>query len=435
MELVPSFAAFVQDWAIWMSGPSFVTLRWLVAGWLFATRRTVTGMIQAADAVGKKHHSAFHRFFASGSWCLERLGLTVFDLMSPWLERVVFVALDDTLARKRGRKVFGAGMHHDPLLSTRKTAIMNWGHSWVIVGVLLRFPFRQDRVFCLPVLFRLYLNRDAAIRARRVYRTRPELAVEMLHVLCQHGKSRHFHVVADTLYGGKSVLRNLPDNCDLTTRIDLDARLYAAPPARVPGTNGRPRTRGMRLPSPRKMLSSRCRQTSLHLYGRRDRVRIADVEARWHCITSRPLRVVAVESLTGGRPRQAFYSTCHAATAEQILTWYAERWAIEQTFQEAKGHLGFEEPQGWTRRAVERTAPFGMLLYSLIVLWFASVGHHRCTFLNRPWYPAKRGASFTDMLATLRAACLRHRFQHGATHRRHPTKLLRTLEHVVTLAA
>jgi len=59
---------------------------------------------------------------------------------------------------------------------------------------------------------------------------------------------------------------------------------------------------------------------------------------------------------------QAFYSTVTDATPEQALTWYARRWAVEVTFQEAKGHLGFEEPQGWTRRAVERTAPVAMFL-------------------------------------------------------------------------
>lgn len=96
------------------------------------------------------------------------------------------MALDDTWARKRVRKTFGVGMHHDPLLSSRKTAVMNWGHNWVVLGVLVQFPFRKDRWFCLPVLFRLYLNKDAAARSRRVYRTRPELAVEMLGLLCEH---------------------------------------------------------------------------------------------------------------------------------------------------------------------------------------------------------------------------------------------------------
>jgi hypothetical protein len=298
-------------------------------------------------------------------------------------------------------------MHHDPLLSTRKMAVLNWGHSWVVLGVILKFPFRSDRVFCLPVLFRLYLNKQAAQRARRAYRTRPQLASEMIARLCGHAKTRRFHVVADSLYGGKSVLRALPPNCDLTTRIDLDARLYEPPPVRLPGTNGRPRLRGARIASPRKMLSGRCQRLTLELYGRHDRVRMADVEARWHCVAHRPLRVVAVEPLSGGRTIQAFYSTCWQATAVEVLTWYAQRWSIEQTFRDSKTHLGFEEPQGWTRKAVERTAPVGMLLYSLMVLWFAEAGHRQYSPRWRPWYPHKRGPSFADILATLRRQIMR----------------------------
>ena len=47
-------------------------------------------------------------------------------------------------------KIFGAGMHHDPLLGSRKTAVMNWGHNWVILGVIVTFPFCTRRYFCLP---------------------------------------------------------------------------------------------------------------------------------------------------------------------------------------------------------------------------------------------------------------------------------------------
>lgn len=435
MTLVPSFEAFVQPLAIWMTGPSFATFQMLVAGWVFARRRTVTGMIQAAGVVGSKHHSAFHRFFATASWSLDALGLAVFDLLTPWLEATVLVALDDTLARKRGLKMFGVGMHHDPLVSTRKTAMMNWGHSWVVLGVVLRFPFRQDRWFCLPVLFRLYLNKQATARARRTYRTRPQLAVELLETLCGHAKTRAFHLVADSAYGGQSVLKHLPENCDLTSRLHLDARLYDAPPPRKPGTNGRPRKRGMRLPTPRQLLENRAHRAALDLYGRRDRVRLADQRAHWHCASDRPLRVVAVEPLSGGRGVQAFYSTRHEATAEDVLSWYARRWSIEQMFQEAKGQLGFEQPQGWTRRAVERTAPLAMLLYSLIVLWFAHGGHRLCRFPQRPWYPGKRHASFADMLATLRVESIRHQVLATPASHRHPRKLLNALENAVRLAA
>jgi len=435
MTLVPSFTAWLQPMALWMTEPSFMTFRMLLTGWVFAGRRTVTGMIQAAGMVGQKHHSAFHRFFAEAPWSLDRLGLTLFDLLMPWLEKTICLALDDTLARKCGRKTFGVGMHHDPLLSSRKTAVMNWGHSWVILGVLVQFPFRGDRWFCLPVLFRLYLNKDAAVRARRVYRTRPELAVEMLRILCEHGRLRRFHVVADSAYGGRSVLQQLPVNCDLTSRLHLDARLYDPPPERKPGTNGRPRQRGPRLPTPRQMLAGRCRQATLQLYGRRDRVRLADQAARWHCAAQRSLRIVAVEPLSGGRPVQAFYSTDHAATAEQVLGSYAHRWAIEQTFQEAKSHLGFEQPQGWTRRAVERTAPTAMLLYGLVIAWFADVGHRSWKAPERPWYRSKRGPAFVDMLVTLRRESLRKEVSHTGLAGPGSRKLRQTLLRVTALAA
>jgi hypothetical protein len=70
-------------------------------------------------------------------------------------------------------------------------------------------------------------------------------------------------------------------------------------------------------------------------------------------------------------------------------------------------NLGFEQPQPWTRKAVERTAPTAMLLYSLVVLWFAAESHRHYRALNRPWYRGKPCASFADMLNTLRCESVR----------------------------
>lgn len=435
MSFVTSFIVLLQPLTVAMSTPSFDNLCTLLAGWAFAPRRTVTGMLQAAGAVGLKHHSAFHRLFASASWSLDRLGLIVFNLVEPQLaEGQIFLALDDTLARKRGLKVFGAGMHHDPLISTRKTALMNWGHSWIVLAVIVRFRRWPERAFALPVLFRLYLNHAAAERHRRVYRTRPELAVELLQILCNHRKSRQFHAIGDAAYGGQSVLKYLPSNCHLTSRLHLDARLYDAPPVRQPGTNGRPRKRGNRLPTPREMLTTRAKRLSLNLYGRHDQVRLVETKARWHCIADRPLRIVAVDPTRGQRKRQAFYSTCHEASGEQVLAWYSSRWSLEVTFHDSKQSLGFEQPQGWSRRAVERTAPMAMLLYSLIVVWFNEYGHRNYQVANRPWYRQRQHASFADMLTTLR----RHSIQEQVLLLPHVApgcrKIIQALENVAALA-
>jgi hypothetical protein len=435
MTLVTSFVVMLQPLAVAMTAPTFSNMATILAGWAFAPRRTVTGMLLAAGAVGKKHHSAFHRLFAQAQWSLDHVGLLVFDMLARWLEGDVFVVLDDTLARKRGLKVFGAGMHHDPLLSTRKTATMNWGHSWVVLGVIVRFKHWPERAFCLPISFRLYLNKKSAQRDRRKYRTRPELAVEMLRMVCGHRANRRFHVLADSAYGGQSVLGQLPKNCDLTSRLLMKARLYDAPSARKPGAAGRPRKRGTLLPTPETMLRGRARRVTIDIYGRHDEVRLCDCQARVHSAPERPLCVVAVEPLLGGRTCQAFYSTCSQANAEQVLCWYAMRWSLEVAFHDSKQSLGFEEPQGWTRRAVERTAPMAMLLYSLVVLWFAEEGHRRYRAFKRPWYTTKAHASFADMLATLRRETIRERVLSLPLTGPGSRKITQALENIAALAA
>lgn len=436
MSLVPSFVDLLQPLSCVMTTPSFESFLTLTAGWVFARRRTITGMILAADAVGEKHHSAYHRLFAAARWSLDELGLAVFALILTFVNGVVLLALDDTLARKRGLKVFGVGMHHDPLLSTRKTAVTNWGHCWVVLGVVLKLPFCGDRWFCLPVLFRLYVPKKTAAKKGLAYRTKPQLAVEMLALLCNRFPDRPFHAVGDSAYGGKSVLLELPGNCDLTSRLTMDARLYEAPPARRKSRKGgRPRKRGRRLPTPQAMLTGRCRRLTLDLYGRRDKSRVSEGVARVYAAPDRPLKIVAVEPLTGGRKPQAFFSTRHEDRAEAVLIRYACRWSMEVTNHDAKGQLGFEEPQGWTRQAVKRTAPVAMLLYSLVVLWFAREGRRHYQPPHRPWYPGKTQASFADMLATLRCQSVRQEVLSMRLHGRGSRNVVKALLHVVRQAA
>jgi hypothetical protein len=68
-----------------------------------------------------------------------------------------------------------------------------------------------------------------------------------------------------------------------------------------------------------------------------------------------------------------------------MLCWCAMRLSLEVSVHDSKQSLGFEEPLGWTRLAVERRAPIAMLRYSLIVLWFAEEGHRHYRASKRPW--------------------------------------------------
>ena len=114
----------------------------------------------------------------------------------------------------------------------------------------------------------------------------------------------------------------------------------------------------------------------------------------------RLLSIVLVHDLQGKRPDQMFYCTKLDWTARQILSAYACRWAIECTFENCKQLLGLEDPANRLPKAVRRTAPLALIVYSLVVVWFHQTGHNSLRFTIRPWYPKKAEPSFADLLAT-----------------------------------
>jgi hypothetical protein len=116
----------------------------------------------------------------------------------------------------------------------------------------------------------------------------------------------------------------------------------------------------------------------------------------------RLLTIVLVRDSEGKRPEQMFYCTKLEWTAQQILSAYACRWAIECTFENSKQFLGLEDPANRLPQAVARTAPMALIIYSLIVVWFHKTGHHHLRFPFRPWYTKKQEPSFADLLTTLR---------------------------------
>lgn len=422
---VPSFLELLQPFRSQMSAPTFASLLTVLAGWVLCRRRrhTVTGALDALGGTHDKHFCAYHRLFAAARWDVEAVGLALAGVILAVLASasggVVFLAVDDTLCRKRGRKLFGAGMHYDAQLTGRRwsnanRSVKSRGHCWVILGPVVALPFRPGHYYCLPVLSRLYLNRAAARRHRRAYRTKPQLALEMLGKLCAAFPGRRFHLLADSAYGGRHLLGELPGNCDLTCRWITNAALYAPAPPRAPGATGRRRVRGPRLPGVAEMLASRCEHLTLDLYGRRDgSCRVAAArDCRFHALPAVPLTVVACEPLTAaGRPRPgmraAFYTTALDATPADVLAWYARRWSVEVTIRDAKQELGLAQPQARVERAVRRLAPTLLLTYSLVVLWFAQHGHRGWRPPRHAWYRSKRHASFADMLTALRERTLR----------------------------
>jgi hypothetical protein len=439
--IVASFASLLQVLARCFTAPSFTSFSILMSGWVLNLRRhTVTQTVRAAVAVGVKHISSFHRFFSRGRWTTDVLGLALARVVLSTLKRrgTVRVVVDDTLGRHTGKRIAAASMHRDPLLSTGRRPFFHWGHVWVVVAIEVEL-FGKN--WSLPVLFRLHRSAKRCKAEKRSYRKTTEHACELMGLLTGAFPDRHFEVVADAAYTNSSVIKARPSNMTLIGRSRLDAALYAPAPRRRERQMGRPRVRGKRVSSPgqrAKRKRAAWKKIEVHVYGKTVTIRVLTIDALWYVAAgSEIMRLVVVRDFPGHERDDVFVSTDPTLGPEYIIESFSRRWSLEVTFHEAKGKLGFEDPQNRTERAVERTAPMALMAYTLVVLWHAQTGHRtRAARLpTLPWYTEKAGVTFSDMLATLRRASWAERLLDPGANADNLRKRIRPLVDYVSAAA
>jgi DDE superfamily endonuclease len=425
---VPLLAAFEPCFTT----PTYRIFGLVVAGWIHCLgRRTITAVALASGAVGRRHISVFHRFFTRATWSLDALGRGVFTLALAWIpaDAPLLVLVDDTLARKGGKGISLATMHHDPLLSSARKPFCSFGHVWVVLALWVPLPMGGTRGFALPVLFRLYVGakrggradapsrpragtRQRAAEAAHAAHPRPtklELARELVTLVAAWAGARTVYLVADSAYAGRTLLEDRPPTVHVLSRLRLDAALWARPGRRRPGQKGRPRRRGHRLPTLKGMAAARRRWAPLPLMlcGRQVRPLIFACTALWYgALRAQPVRIVVVRDPAGRRKDEAFFTTDLAATPAFILESYARRWTLEVSFHDQKQYLGFGDPQNQAEQAVARTAPLAGLVYDLVLLWYAEQARHgrAPAWIARPWYRSKSAPSFLDMLTAARQA-------------------------------
>lgn len=299
----------------------------------------------------------------------------------------------------------------------------------MVVALLLPLPrWAPTKGFALPILFRLYVNRQGLAKGKHTksrqsttaqgkktkwqrpkeggHRTRPELLVELLRLRACWFPERQFVVCADSTYGGQSVLQHLPANVDLIRQVHPKGVLYAPPPPKQAGQRGAPRKQGARLPDLAGWAADAqqpWQELTFDRYGLHTTLQVKVQQALYYTAgKGRLLTILLTRDQTGKRPDHRFYCTRLAWDAQAVLSAYASRWALEVTFEGAKQVLGLEDPANRLPKAVQRTAPVALVLYSLVVLWFDEGGHAGVRFPDRPWYRHKREPSFQDMVTTLR---------------------------------
>jgi DDE superfamily endonuclease len=418
-EPVPaSLLSLLAGLAPLFTAPSFRTFCGLSCGFLARPGKpTVCGMLEGAGLSRLWPHDRAHSFFSRARWKPDELGLAVarlaVSLLVPDGEPVA-VAIDDTLFRRRGKKVWAASWFHDG--SAQGPAKTGYGNNWVVLAVIVRIPMIA-RPVAVPVMAKLVIKGSNS--ASRLW-----LARRMTGQLAGALPGRAIHVTADSAYAGGE-LKGLPAGVTWTTRLRKDAALHALPPQRT-GKRGRPRVKGDRLPSLARLAATTAfTQVTVTRYGKTVAVQAAVATCLWHSVFgSRPVTVVIVRDKSASGLDIALVTTDTTAAAAQIIERYATRWAIEVAIQDAKQLFGAGQARNRTARAVERTLPFQLACQAIAVLWYATAGHDPADAENRrsaaPWYTTKSQPSTADMTAKLRRVIIAARFH--VSRPGHPTR-------------
>jgi|SRR5579859_3460599 len=388
--------------------PGFENALVVFSGWVLTNgAHAVTQALVATDVARRHHHEAFHRFFSRGTWDPDDVGLLLLDRLMKLVrsDAPIRVAIDDTLAAKKGPNVFGIGCHLDSVRSTKAFRVFCFGHVWVTLAVIISVPFSR-RPWALPVLFRLYRNKKDCKAKGGAYRKKTELARDMLDILLEWADGRGIHLVMDSAYCNDTVMHDLPTNVEVVGAMRPDAVLTAQPKKsrRPKGRGGRPSVRGKLLPKPAALARSKRHEwqsCKADIYGKTRILYYKTICAQWYrACGTRLLRIVVVHVDHGSIPLRIFFSTNPDLVVAEILETYARRWAIEVCFRDLKQLLGFADSSARKREAVERTAPFVGCIYTTLVVWFAEHIYQTQIAVPpiRPWYAHKKGLCFADVL-------------------------------------
>ncbi|MGA2490858.1 MAG: transposase [Anaerolineales bacterium] len=384
-------------------------------------QRTVAAALRIMGLSMEKRFENYHRVLNRAVWSSRELSrlllemlITVFAARGP-----VVIGMDDTIERRRGAKIKAKGIYRDPVRSSHSHFVKASGLRWLSVMLLAPIPWAQ-RVWALPFLTILAPSERYYQNSHRAHKKLTAWGQQALLQVKRWLPGRKLVVVMDASFAAIDFLwqvTKLADPICLIARFRLDAALYAPAPQCKPGTMGRPRKKGKRLPTLEQVLKDPLTHWQKVIvpdwYGQGKRlVEITSATAVWYHsgMPVLPIRWVLIRDPKGKFKSQALLSTSLNEKPAQILQWFVMRWQLEVTFHEVRDHLGVETQRQWSDPAIARTTPALLGLFSLVTL-LANTHARKAKIPVRQaaWYNKSR-PTFSDALALIRQELWHHRY-------------------------
>src|SRR3954452_21210187 len=357
-------------------------VEWVTALALNVEEHTITQSVLAIERTAD--WKAMETFAEYGAWRAEYVTRSLTRLIErapgrTWHGYHVS-AVDDTKVHRNSEGVWGICTFHEYTARCPNRATTVRAHNWVCLGALLRNDGRP--AWYLPVSGRLYFRksqlpvRSGAIGPKEVFRTKCELAVELLRERARLDPGPHLGVF-DGGYALKNVVRPLvmPEDgsprVEILTRLRHDARVYALPPTeRKKGQRGPMPKWGRKLSPPRQggRWPGPWQKGEAFLYGRMRKVRWKEVVCLWRVLGHEVTVKAVVAEVEGYKKRFTVVSSAVGLTGLQAVELFAARFRQEDGFRDLKQRLGWEECRAWTKAPIERTTQVQWMTMSLLRL-------------------------------------------------------------------
>jgi hypothetical protein len=385
----------------------------LLLGSILTTgKRTVTSILEVMGLSYEPNFQNYHRVLNRAVWSnLQASKILFTTLVMTFIPRGTIVcAIDDTIERRKGKKIKAKGIYRDPVRSSHSHFVKVSGLRWLSMMLLVEIPWAK-KVWGLPFLTVLAPSERYHQKLEHRHKKLTDWARQMTLQVKRWLPRRELVIVGDSSFACLELLSAFSQtpSVSMITRLRLDAALYEPAPPRTSATMGRPRLKGKRLPNLEQVLidtnTDWSKITLANWYGETERtVEITTGLAVWYHtgLPVVPIRWILVRDPLGKFKSQALLCTNQEYQSQQILEWFVRRWQIEVTFEEVRRHLGMETQRQWSDLAIARTTPLILGLFSLVTL----LAHHlqaNFTWTTRQtsWY-VKSLPTFSDALALVR---------------------------------
>ncbi len=411
------FLARLAGFADLFTRPTWSNILVLLAGVVLAPgRRTVTAALRILGRDHDPGFCTFHRILNRAAWSSRALARQLLILLLKAFVpsgTPVVIGIDDTIERRWGAKINARGIYRDPVRSSKGHFVKASGLRWLSAMLLVRVPW-ADRIMALPFLTLLAPSERFYAGKPRAPKTLLDWARQAALQISRWLPDRSIVMVADSAFAAIEFLAAVRNHVCVVTRLRLDANLFDFPPPARKGP-GRPPIKGKPLKKLTAILKDRkvsWRRYCVSLwYGQTNRsVEIATGTAIWYRggLPPVPIRWLLVRDPKGELEPHAFLATDLNAHPRDILAWFVSRWQVEVTFEDVRAHLGVETQRQWSDKAILRTTPVLLGLFSIVTLWAHDLSKSR-SFKPRDaaWYP-KAVLTFSDAIAAVRRQIWAH---------------------------